>query len=156
MHVYIDILYTCMYNVHVHVHTRHTCKVLLYSVISSVIIATCTLYMYTCIRVYTLLLVLVHLTYMYVTCTTVPTMFCGRLCGFPPFYSTGGAPISPGMKKRIRQGQYSFPDPEWTNVSSEGTLYIHVHVCTMHMHVHVYVHVIMCETSVKIIQLNEW
>jgi serine/threonine protein kinase len=40
------------------------------------------------------------------------------LCGFPPFYSTGGAPISPGMKKRIRQGQYSFPDPEWTNVSS--------------------------------------
>lgn len=43
-----------------------------------------------------------------------------RLCGFPPFYSTGGAPISPGMKKRIRQGQYTFPDPEWTNVSSEG------------------------------------
>ena len=42
------------------------------------------------------------------------------LCGFPPFYSTGGAPISPGMKKRIRQGQYNFPDPEWTHVTKEG------------------------------------
>lgn len=42
------------------------------------------------------------------------------LCGFPPFYSAGGAPISPGMKKRIRQGQYTFPDPEWTNVSKEA------------------------------------
>ena len=46
-------------------------------------------------------------------------IFC-RLCGYPPFYSTGGAPISPGMKKRIRQGQYSFPDAEWSNVSAEG------------------------------------
>lgn len=43
-----------------------------------------------------------------------------RLCGYPPFYSYGGAPISPGMKKRIRQGQYGFPDPEWTNVTSKG------------------------------------
>lgn len=42
------------------------------------------------------------------------------LCGYPPFYSFGGAPISPGMKKRIRQGQYSFPDPEWTRVSQEA------------------------------------
>ena len=24
------------------------------------------------------------------------------------------------MKKRIRQGQYTFPDPEWTNVSNKG------------------------------------
>jgi hypothetical protein len=24
------------------------------------------------------------------------------------------------MKKRIRQGQYSFPDPEWSNVSTQG------------------------------------
>ena len=47
-----------------------------------------------------------------------------RLCGYPPFYSTGGAPISPGMKKRIRQGQYTFPDAEWANVSSEGELVI--------------------------------
>ena len=45
-----------------------------------------------------------------------------RLCGYPPFYSYGGAPISPGMKKRIRQGQYGFPDPEWTNVSNKGNL----------------------------------
>lgn len=42
------------------------------------------------------------------------------LCGFPPFYSSGGAPISPGMKKRIRQGSYTFPDPEWTHVSKEA------------------------------------
>ena len=45
-----------------------------------------------------------------------------RLCGFPPFYSNHGAAISPGMKKRIRQGQYSFPDPEWSNVSTQGML----------------------------------
>ena len=43
-----------------------------------------------------------------------------RLCGFPPFYSNHGLPISPGMKKRIRSGQYEFPKPEWTNVSSDA------------------------------------
>ncbi|XP_078485546.1 MAP kinase-activated protein kinase 2-like [Ciona intestinalis] len=42
------------------------------------------------------------------------------LCGFPPFYSHHGLAISPGMKKRIRNGQYSFPDPEWSAVSEEG------------------------------------
>jgi len=41
------------------------------------------------------------------------------ICGFPPFYSNHGQPISPGMKKRIRSGQYQFPKPEWTNVSSD-------------------------------------
>jgi len=40
------------------------------------------------------------------------------ICGFPPFYSNHGQPISPGMKRRIRSGQYEFPKPEWTNVSS--------------------------------------
>lgn len=40
-----------------------------------------------------------------------------RLCGFPPFYSEQGLAISPGMKKRIRTGQYTFPDPEWSCVS---------------------------------------
>uniref|UniRef100_A0A1B0CRB9 non-specific serine/threonine protein kinase n=1 Tax=Lutzomyia longipalpis TaxID=7200 RepID=A0A1B0CRB9_LUTLO len=40
-----------------------------------------------------------------------------RLCGFPPFYSSNGLAISPGMKKRIRTGQYEFPSPEWSNVS---------------------------------------
>lgn len=40
-----------------------------------------------------------------------------RLCGFPPFYSNHGLAISPGMKKRIRMGQYTFPNPEWKNVS---------------------------------------
>jgi len=42
------------------------------------------------------------------------------LCGFPPFYSNHGLPISPGMKKRIRSGQYEFPRPEWTNVSQDA------------------------------------
>ena len=41
-------------------------------------------------------------------------------CGYPPFYSTHGQPISPGMKKRIRAGEYSFPDNEWSQISSEG------------------------------------
>ena len=43
-----------------------------------------------------------------------------RICGYPPFHTDGGAPMSPGMKKRIRQGDYTFPDPEWSNVSSSG------------------------------------
>lgn len=43
-----------------------------------------------------------------------------RLCGYPPFYSNRGLPISPGMKKRIRMGQYEFPNPEWSDVSEEG------------------------------------
>ncbi|CAG5120428.1 unnamed protein product [Candidula unifasciata] len=42
------------------------------------------------------------------------------LCGYPPFYSNHGAAISPGMKKRIRNGQYEFPNPEWSRVSSEA------------------------------------
>ena len=37
--------------------------------------------------------------------------FFSRLCGFPPFYSNHGLAISPGMKKRIRPGQYKFPNP---------------------------------------------
>lgn len=42
------------------------------------------------------------------------------LCGFPPFYSNHGLAISPGMKKRIRAGQYDFPNPEWKNVSGDA------------------------------------
>ncbi|KAK3853923.1 hypothetical protein Pcinc_039558 [Petrolisthes cinctipes] len=42
------------------------------------------------------------------------------LCGFPPFYSNHGHAISPGMKKRIRTGQYTFPNPEWSNVSPDA------------------------------------
>ncbi|XP_065199186.1 MAP kinase-activated protein kinase 2-like [Sycon ciliatum] len=41
------------------------------------------------------------------------------LCGYPPFYSASGAAISPGMKRRIRLGQYTYPDAEWKSVSSE-------------------------------------
>jgi len=47
-------------------------------------------------------------------------MILSRLCGFPPFYSNHGLAISPGMKKRIRLGQYDFPNPEWANVSQEA------------------------------------
>lgn len=46
--------------------------------------------------------------------------FRHRLCGFPPFYSNHGLAISPGMKKRIRLGQFSFPNPEWQNVSDHA------------------------------------
>ncbi|XP_015669613.1 MAP kinase-activated protein kinase 3-like [Protobothrops mucrosquamatus] len=42
------------------------------------------------------------------------------LCGFPPFYSNTGQAISPGMKRRIRMGQYGFPNPEWAEVSDEA------------------------------------
>ncbi|ESO03786.1 hypothetical protein HELRODRAFT_80203 [Helobdella robusta] len=42
------------------------------------------------------------------------------LCGYPPFYSSHGAPISPGMKKRIRNGQFDFPHHEWGQISSEA------------------------------------
>ena len=36
------------------------------------------------------------------------------------FYSNHGLAISPGMKRRIRSGQYEFPDPEWKNVSKDA------------------------------------
>uniref|UniRef100_A0AAY4CWQ0 non-specific serine/threonine protein kinase n=2 Tax=Denticeps clupeoides TaxID=299321 RepID=A0AAY4CWQ0_9TELE len=42
------------------------------------------------------------------------------LCGYPPFYSNHGLAMSPGMKKRIRNGQYEFPNPEWSDVSEEA------------------------------------
>ena len=42
------------------------------------------------------------------------------LCGFPPFYSNHGLAISPGMKKRIRTGQFDFPAPEWSSVSQDA------------------------------------
>lgn len=42
------------------------------------------------------------------------------MCGYPPFYSNHGQAMSPGMKKRIRTGQYDFPNPEWKHVSREA------------------------------------
>ncbi|KAL6265537.1 hypothetical protein P5V15_002332 [Pogonomyrmex californicus] len=51
------------------------------------------------------------------------------LCGFPPFYSNHGLAISPGMKKRIRLGQYDFPHPEWANVSQEAKTLIKGMLC---------------------------
>jgi len=47
-------------------------------------------------------------------------IFCCRLCGFPPFFSNHGQAISPGMKNRIKTGQFDFPSPEWNNVSSDA------------------------------------
>lgn len=46
--------------------------------------------------------------------------FHSRLCGYPPFYSYHGLAISPGMKTRIRAGQYGFPDAEWQNISEDA------------------------------------
>eukprot|EP00128_Syssomonas_multiformis_P013257 Colp12_sorted_trinity150504_noHs@17126 len=40
------------------------------------------------------------------------------LAGYPPFYSEGGGHISPGMKKRIRSGDFDFPKEEWDEVST--------------------------------------
>ncbi|XP_037628516.1 MAP kinase-activated protein kinase 2-like isoform X2 [Sebastes umbrosus] len=42
------------------------------------------------------------------------------LCGYPPFFSYHGLAISPGMKRRIRNGQYEFPNQEWCDVSEEA------------------------------------
>lgn len=58
-------------------------------------------------------------------CLTLRSLFLvmvvsDRLCGFPPFYSNHGLAISPGMKKRIRLGQFDFPNPEWQNVSDQA------------------------------------
>nr|XP_014683884.2 MAP kinase-activated protein kinase 2-like [Equus asinus] len=46
------------------------------------------------------------------------------LCGYPPFYSNHGLAISPGMKSRIRMGQYELPNPEWSEVSEEVKMLI--------------------------------
>jgi len=39
------------------------------------------------------------------------------LCGYPPFFSTSGKPISPGMKERIKSGKFHMIGPEWDRVS---------------------------------------
>ncbi|KAF6216516.1 hypothetical protein GE061_000859 [Apolygus lucorum] len=51
------------------------------------------------------------------------------LCGFPPFYSNHGQPISPGMKRRIRTGQFDFPNPEWSEVSTDAKELIRGMLC---------------------------
>jgi serine/threonine protein kinase len=52
------------------------------------------------------------------------------LCGYPPFYSNHGLAISPGMKTRIRTGQYDFPNPEWKDVSQDAKDLIKGMLCT--------------------------
>ncbi|XP_022204639.1 MAP kinase-activated protein kinase 2 [Nilaparvata lugens] len=51
------------------------------------------------------------------------------LCGFPPFFSNHGHALSPGMKKRIRTGQYDFSSPEWSNVSQDAKDLISGMIC---------------------------
>lgn len=41
-------------------------------------------------------------------------------CGYPPFYSTQGKRLSPGMEKRIKRGQYDFPENEWGLISDQA------------------------------------
>lgn len=57
-----------------------------------------------------------------------------RLCGFPPFYSNHGQAISPGMKRRIRTGQFDFPDPEWSKVSDDAKTLIQSMLCVEPAH----------------------
>lgn len=38
------------------------------------------------------------------------------LCGFPPFYDESAA----GLYDQIKRGEYSFPDPYWTDISDEA------------------------------------
>jgi serine/threonine protein kinase len=42
------------------------------------------------------------------------------LSGFPPFHSMHGEPMSPGMRRRIRNGQYRFNQSVWSKVSDEA------------------------------------
>ncbi|XP_065682439.1 MAP kinase-activated protein kinase 5 isoform X1 [Hydra vulgaris] len=40
------------------------------------------------------------------------------LCGYPPFYSENPRKqLSQGMKRRIMEGEYDFPAPEWSKIS---------------------------------------
>ena len=69
---------------------------------------------------------------MYFPILTYPVHFL-RLCGYPPFYSNHGAAISPGMKKRIREGQYTFPDSEWKDVSHQGEDSYNVNITQLYL-----------------------
>uniref|UniRef100_A0A9J2PLK5 non-specific serine/threonine protein kinase n=1 Tax=Ascaris lumbricoides TaxID=6252 RepID=A0A9J2PLK5_ASCLU len=42
------------------------------------------------------------------------------LCGLAPFYSRGDSDFSVGMRRRIKKGSYSFPSPEWDQISEEA------------------------------------
>ncbi|KAF8561621.1 hypothetical protein P879_07085 [Paragonimus westermani] len=40
------------------------------------------------------------------------------LCGFPPFFSRSGVPLSPGMQQKIIFGNFDFPPAYWAHVSN--------------------------------------
>ena len=42
------------------------------------------------------------------------------LCGYPPFYSEDGTPLSAGMKRRIQGGQFAMDGDDWAEVSEEA------------------------------------
>ena len=42
------------------------------------------------------------------------------LVDHPVLYSNHGLANSPGMKRRIREGAYEFPKPEWSGVSEDA------------------------------------
>ncbi|CAF3645520.1 unnamed protein product [Rotaria socialis] len=47
------------------------------------------------------------------------------LCGYPPFSSQNDQlTLSPGMRDRIKAGDYEFPDNPWSNISQEAKLTI--------------------------------
>lgn len=42
------------------------------------------------------------------------------LCGYPPFYSENGANLSDRMKRKIKAGDYGFPQAEWKDISGDA------------------------------------
>lgn len=46
-----------------------------------------------------------------------------RLCGFTPFY----AETHKELFEKILHSPFEFPDPEWTDISNDGTSYVNVH-----------------------------
>lgn len=42
------------------------------------------------------------------------------LCGYPPFYPTVGNDLTPGMRKKIKAGEYQFHGDGWAQVSEDA------------------------------------
>ena len=46
------------------------------------------------------------------------------LCGYPPFYSSGGKNLSDRMKENIIGGKYEFDPLHWNRISNDAKLLI--------------------------------